>query len=94
MPSTFVKTISILFHDATVSVNIHNQATKPFELHRGVCQGCPLAPYLLIITGEALNATLKHAIGIGNLEDVTLPQCNFQQIISQNVDDTSFTVEA
>lgn len=82
--------IRLLFHDAI----INNKATKPFGFHRGVRQGYHLAPYLIIITLEALNVVVKHAMGIGNLGGITLQQGNSQQIISQYVDDTSFTVKA
>jgi len=72
--------------------HINNQATKPFELHRGVCQGCHLAPYLFIITGEALSNN-SNALGIGNIKGVILPQCNSQEIITQYVDDMSFMIK-
>ena len=68
MPNTFLKMVRILFHDATNFVNINTRVTESFGLHKGVHQGCPLTPYLFIITAEALNATVKHAMGVGNLK--------------------------
>jgi hypothetical protein len=49
MPSAFIKLIRMLFYDATIFVDINNQVTKSFEVHGGIPQGCPLAPYLFII---------------------------------------------
>ena len=59
----FMKMIRMSFHDAMVFVNLNNRVTEPFGLHRGVCQGCPLAPYLFILTAESLNAAVNHAMG-------------------------------
>ena len=73
MPIVFIKMIRMLFHDANVSIHINNQATKAFELHRGVRQGCPLAPYLFIITAIALNVIIKHAMRFDNLKGITIP---------------------
>ena len=79
MPNSFTHMIRLLFQDAVVSVNIHNQATLPFELHSGVRQGCPLASYLFIIIMEALNVTIKNAVQIGHIESISLPQYNAQK---------------
>lgn len=59
MPNSFIKMIRLLFRDAVISVNIYNQVTKPFELHRGVHHGCPLASYFFIIVVETLNVAIK-----------------------------------
>lgn len=60
----------------------------------GIHQGCPLHPYLFIIVPEALNPVIKNAIKTGLIKGISLPQCNFQQIIIQYVDNASFTVRA
>ena len=86
--------IRLLFQDASISIDINKQVTKPFALHRAVRQGYPLPPYLCIIMEEALNAATKNALRLGNLKGIVLPQSNSQQTISQYVDDTSFTVRA
>lgn len=46
------------------------------------------------ITAEALNATVKHAMIVGNLKGITLSQNNSQQIISRYAYNTSFTGKA
>lgn len=61
MPITFTNKMIMLFYDAIVSININNQVTEPFGIQIGVRQGCPLTPYLFILTVEALNATIKYA---------------------------------
>lgn len=83
--------IRLLFQNATISVNINNQAPKPFARHRGVCQACPLASYLFIIVLEALNVADKNAARIAMIKGIFLPQFT-QQIISQYVDNTSFPI--
>lgn len=50
MPNSFNNKIRLLFYDAIVSLNFNNQVTEPFKHHRWLRQGCPLAPYLFIIT--------------------------------------------
>lgn len=44
------------------------------------------------IVAKTLNIVVKHAIWIGHLKDIALPQYKSQQIISQYVDDKSFIV--
>lgn len=78
MPTIFVKMIRKLLHDATVFIDINNQVTKSFDLHREVHMGCPLASYLVNITTHALNTIFKYAMKISNLKGITLPQCNSQ----------------
>ena len=67
MPKS-INLILLLFYDALVSININNQATQTFRLYRGVHQGCPLAPYLFIILGEALNVVVKNGVGVALLK--------------------------
>jgi hypothetical protein len=86
--------IRLLLQDTSISIDINKQVTEPFELHRVVRKGYSLTPYLCTIMEEALNAAAKNALRLGNLKGIVLPQSNSQQIISQYVDDTSFTVRA
>lgn len=41
--------------DAATIALILNTPISNFKVQRGVCQGCPLAPYLFIMVGEAMN---------------------------------------
>lgn len=72
MLNSFIKMIRLLFYDAMVWIYINNRATEPFEYHRKVCHGYCLAPYLFIIMVEALNATVKYKMRIGNLKGIGL----------------------
>lgn len=54
MPTIYIKMVRMLFHDANVSININNQVTNPFELHKVVCQGCLLAPICLLLREKSL----------------------------------------
>jgi hypothetical protein len=45
--NSFINLIRLLCHDASIRININNEVIKHFELHNFVCQGWPLAPYLL-----------------------------------------------
>ena len=48
----------LLFTSATTSVCVNGSTSKPFQLSRGVHQGCLMAPYLFLIVGEILNIQL------------------------------------
>lgn len=77
MPNSFINMmIRLLFRDTIVSININKQVTEPFEVHRGIHRGCPLAPYLFIIVVEALNVAVKYIMMTGHLKGIVLPQCN------------------
>jgi hypothetical protein len=92
MPNHFINMIRMLLCDASVSVNISKQVTKPFTLHKGVHQGCPLAPYLIVTVAKALNVVEKKCGIDWTYQRHLLPQCLTQQIISQYAHDTSFTM--
>lgn len=94
MPYSFINMIKLLFQDATFLVNIKNQAIGSFVLHKGVCQGSPLASYIFIIFAKAFNATIKNMARIGLVKGIILPQSNSQQFINQYVDDMSFIFRA
>ena len=55
-------------------------------------QGCPLAPYLFLIVGEALIHIIKKAVKEKKFRGVVLLGGKKQQYISQYVDDLSFMV--
>jgi hypothetical protein len=49
----------MLFLDASTSVKVNGFATTPFEICKGVHQGCPLVPYLFLLVAEVFNAMIK-----------------------------------
>jgi hypothetical protein len=92
IPDCFVEWIRLLFIRAKVTIHLNGQTTASFPIERGMYQGCPLAPYLFLFIGEALNIATKQAMELRNLKGIYLPHEVGQQIILQYVDDTNFTL--
>ena len=88
----FINWVKLLFNNVTAAVNLNGSPGTSFRIERGVRQGCPLAPYLFFIVGEALTHMIKKAVTEGRLRGITLPGGNKQQSISQYADDFSFVV--
>ena len=60
MPSPFIHMINLLFQGAIFSIEINNQVTKPFALHRDVRQGWrPLDPSCLLLLWNRWTMQLK-----------------------------------
>ena len=55
-------------------------------------QGCPLAPYLFLFIGEALNSFSKHALRTRVLQGIQLPNNVGQQLNVQYANDTNCTL--
>jgi len=47
-----------------------------------VRQGCPLAPYLFLIVGEALNVAVKNLKKKGEISGIALPTSEDEQLIN------------
>ena len=88
----FIQWVKLLFGNASALVNINGSLGRNFKVERGVRQGCPLAPYLFLIVGEALTHTIKKAVKEKRLRGVVLSGGKKQQCISQYTDDSSFMV--
>ena len=88
----FINYVKLLLHNASALVNLNGSLGNNFSIERGVRQGCPLAPYLLLIIGEALTHMVKKAVTEGRLKGITFPGRKKQQSISQYADDSSFVV--
>jgi hypothetical protein len=54
----FVNRSKILSRGASASVLVNEKPTQDFGIERGVWQECYLMPYLILLVGEALNATI------------------------------------
>jgi hypothetical protein len=67
---------------------------EEFDIERRVWQGCPLASYLFLIVGEALNAMIKKEQQEGRILGIKLPRLKERQLIAQYADDTNFTIKA
>ena len=88
----FIHWVKLLFGNVSASVNINGSPGRSFKVERGIRQGCPLAPYLFLIVGEALTHTIKKAVKEKRLRGVVLPGDKKQQCISQYADDSSLMV--
>jgi hypothetical protein len=92
----FINLVTMLLQNAETSANLASDSGESlsFPIRRGVRQGCPLAPYLFLVVGEALNSAMKEVVRAGELVGITLPKNAGEQIIFQYADDTNFTILA
>lgn len=58
--ATWIKQVMSLNVNATASVIVNGKQSKPFRLQRSVRQGCPLEPYLFLLTVDVLGQMLQH----------------------------------
>ena len=71
--------------NASATIIINGKQTKAFKLQRPVRQGCPLSPYLFLLTVDVLGQMLQHPAC--NVQGLELP--NNSRISNQMfVDDT------
>lgn len=94
IPIKFVKMMKVFFQGANLNIVMNGKTSKALVIKKGVQQGCPLASYLFLIMEENLNAKIYEEQRLGRIESIRLPVSNRRQIITQYVDDTSFTLEA
>ena len=85
---SFIHWIKLFYTDTESCVLNNGWASNTFKLQRGVRQGCPLSPYLFILSAEILaKAVRKNNIIKGicvNNEEIKL---------SQYADDTTFILD-
>ena len=93
-PPSFIGLVKLTLVDAAAAININGIISPSFRIERGVRQGCPLAPLLFLIIGEALHANVRFAQAQGRIQGVKIPRSEAQQLTLQFADDTSFTVRA
>ena len=60
--SRFIDTVATLYDHSQARVNVNGELGEPFNLERGVRQGCPLAMYMYIIFINPLLHRLKDSI--------------------------------
>ena len=58
----FIGWVKLHFGNTSATVNINGSPRMSFKVERGVRQGCPLAPYLFLIVGEALTHIIKNTM--------------------------------
>lgn len=57
---TWIKQVLSLNENASAAVIVNGEQSKQFKLQRSVRQGCPLAPYLFLLTVDVLGQMLQH----------------------------------
>jgi hypothetical protein len=57
---TWINQVMSLNENASASVVVNGEQSKNFHLQRSVRQGCPLAPYLFLLTVDVLGQMLQH----------------------------------
>lgn len=82
-----IKWISILYTNITSCVVNNGWTTQFFKLARGVRQGCPLSPYLFVLSAELLSIAIRHN---DKIEGVTIGEKTHK--IVQFADDTALTL--
>ncbi len=63
LSSDFVDWIKLLYASALASVSTNGIKSRPFSLHRGTRQGCPLSPLLFALAVEPLAIWLQSENG-------------------------------
>ena len=67
--STWIQQVMSLNENAAAAVIVNGEQSKTFKLQRSVRQGCPLAPYLFLLTVDVLGQMLQHsAHGVKGLQ--------------------------
>lgn len=57
---TWINQVMSLNENTAASVVVNGEQSKTFPLQRSVRQGCPLAPYLFLLTVDVLGQMLQH----------------------------------
>lgn len=58
--TTWIKQVMSLNMNASASIIINGKQFNPFKLQHSMRQGCPLAPYLFLLTVDVLGQMLQH----------------------------------
>jgi hypothetical protein len=57
---TWIQRVMSLNWNASATIIVNGEQSQPFKLQRSVRQGCPLAPYLFLLTVDVLGQMLQH----------------------------------
>ena len=87
---SFISWVDLFYCGVQSAVDINGHLSPFFSLSHGVCQGCPLSPFLYVLVAEVLACNIRAnpcIVGISLPGSVSpLP------VISQYVDDTSLVI--
>ncbi|XP_071715009.1 uncharacterized protein [Rutidosis leptorrhynchoides] len=88
--SKWMKWMESCLHSASISVLVNESPTREFNLQKGVRQGDPLSPFLLIIASEGLNILSNITVRDGLIRGVNIGKDNVRVSHLQFADDTIF----
>jgi hypothetical protein len=82
----FIKFIKVIYCEGKVTsaVNVNGFISNFFSIGRGIRQGCPLSPYIYVITSEVVAHFIRHTILLRGI-----PLCGTNTRITKYADDTS-----
>ena len=86
-PETLINLVKVLYENISLCVTNNGHFSEFFNLSRGVRQGCPLSPYLFVLSVEVLSLYLKQK---SEIQGVVVNGVNY--LISQFADDTSLAI--
>ena len=87
-PSMIVQWFKTFCNNTESCILNNGWASNFFLVHRGVCQGCPLSPYLFILSAEILAKAIRKCVDIRGLlvKDTEIK-------LSQYADDTTLILD-
>jgi hypothetical protein len=88
-PEKFIEWVKTLYEGIETCIINNGHASKFFAPEKGVKQGCPLSPYLFIITTEIMNRWIKTKMTPYGITDSE----GNNYLVSQFADDTSFALK-
>ena len=88
----FIKWVKVLYNNTTSCVMNNGHRTRPFNLERGVHQGCPLSALLFIILVQVLQNMLNQRLDISGVsirgkQVKILQMANDTTILTSNAED-------
>ena len=90
-PAAWIKGVSSLYRHASSSVLFAGEYGTLFPISRSVRQGCPLAPFLFILFGEALSSYLRSSTT--GIKGLVLPITQSTVLDVEFADDTTLYVD-
>ena len=70
----FIRWIMSCITTVSFSVLINGVASPFFHVERGLRQGCPMSPLLLLLVAEGLSRSLREAKRLGSLKSIRISQ--------------------